>query len=141
MPITRINSVAALLRSPVIGCVTNLGEIIVFKFVAALILIFVISNSYAGNAWYWGGITSIRTSGADGSFEVDMNNSDVKSFCKWDRVYFRVADMGAERTKVALSMALTAFTASKNWGVVIDLSSTEEICYASPTASQGSGIK
>ena len=112
-----------------------------FKSTIWLLFIFAAFDSLAGNEWYWGKGTSIKTSGADGSFEVELDNQKIKDFCKWNRVYFKVSDMGAERTKAALSLALTAFTANKEWGVVVNLPSVEDVCKASSSASQGAGIK
>ena len=106
-----------------------------------LFLILLGSNSYAANAWYWGKVISIYTVNSDGSFQVVLDNESIKNFCVYDRVDFKVADMGGERTKAALSMALAAFASGKVWGVVVDLPASEQRCIASPTASQGAGIQ
>lgn len=112
------------------------------KSIIVCLLVLTTAEAVAGNAWYWGQISSIRTTGADGSFELNLENDNIKRGCKWDRVYFRVEDMGVERTKAALSLALTAFTSEKEWGVVIDIPrNTEGVCDASSTASQGAGIR
>lgn len=96
---------------------------------------------FAGNAWYWGKVTSIQTLTADGSFHIYIENQSIKDFCQYNRVDFMVADMGVERTKAALSMALAAFSSSKEWGVVVHLPTSEAVCRASATASQGAGIR
>jgi len=109
-----------------------------------ILFIFLVALSFsvqAGNSWYWGKVLSVNTAGADGSFEIFLDNPSIKTNCLHDRVYFKVVDMGAERTKVALSMALSAFVSEKQWGVVIDLPASEGTCSASSTASQGSGIR
>ncbi|MPY24445.1 hypothetical protein [Shewanella sp. YLB-07] len=98
-------------------------------------------NSHAVNAWYWGEVSNISAYSSDGSFEVEMSNENIANFCIGNSVRFRVSDMGVERTKIAMSMVLTAFALGKDWGVVIDLPSTTETCYASSTASQGAGIR
>lgn len=111
------------------------------RYLLFLLLIAFNTNVYSDNHWYWGEISRISTLGDDGSFEIYLDNQDIVSRCLYDRVYFKASDMGLERTKAALSMALSAFVAGKSWGVVIDLPETEQACYASPTASQGAGIK
>lgn len=100
------------------------------------------SNAFAVNAWYYGKVNQIITSGSDGSFIIYTDNISIKNTCIHNRVNFRVSDMGVERTKAALTMALTAFTSNKEWAVVIDLPvEPESVCYASSTASQGAGIR
>jgi len=112
------------------------------KFIFGIILLLSVSNVFAVNTWYHGKVKNIITSGSDGSFIIYTDNTTLNSICIYDRVYFRVSDMGQERTKVALTMALTAFTANKDWGVVVDLPvEPESICYASSSASQGAGIR
>ncbi|MCH2157269.1 MAG: hypothetical protein MK096_00620 [Oleiphilaceae bacterium] len=111
------------------------------KYLMFILLTLVCSSSYAGNKWYWGTITSMTTKGSDGSFEVYLDNPNIKSNCLYDRVHFKADEMGSERTKAALSFALSAFAAGKEWGVVIDLPISEARCYASPSASQGAGIR
>ncbi|WP_036179919.1 hypothetical protein [Marinomonas sp. MED121] len=96
---------------------------------------------YAGNAWYFGKVTKIYTLGSDGSFQISVNNSSLLSNCLYERVNFSVTNMGAERTKAALSMAMTAFASGKEWGVVVDIANSGEICEASSTASQGAGVR
>ncbi|TQV72210.1 hypothetical protein FLL45_18500 [Aliikangiella marina] len=99
-------------------------------------------NAFASNAWYWGKVNKIQTLSPDGSFLIYLENNTLKNTCRDNRVEFHVAHMGAERTQVAMSMALTAFTAGKEWGVVVNLPTTaESVCYASSTASQGAGIR
>ncbi|WP_459924012.1 hypothetical protein [Desulfatiferula olefinivorans] len=110
-----------------------------------LSVILTASSAYAKNSWKYGHVTHIQTLGSDGSFMVYMDNETVKAVCQYQRVYFRVSDMGVERTKLAYSMALSAYLSGKRWGVVIDLP-TEipddymQSCDASSTASQGAGI-
>ncbi len=112
------------------------------KMLTGLLLMLSLSSAGAVNSWYWGEVTRIRTLQNDGSFMIYVDNPDIKNICQYDRVFFQVSDMGAERTKAALSMALTAFTSGKTWGVVIDLpTAPESICYASATSTQGAGIQ
>ncbi len=50
--------------------------------------------------------------------------------------------MGVERTKAALSLAMTALVSGKQFGVVVDLPPTPgAVCSASSTSTQGAGIK
>jgi len=120
------------------GSIQTMKKLIV---VSVMLTFSALSHSGTGNAWYWGKITKLITTGPDGSFEVTLENDGVKTYCLHDKVFFKVSEMGAERTKAALSMALTAFTADKDWGVVIDLPTVEQECLASATASQGAGIR
>jgi hypothetical protein len=110
------------------------------KYIISALLLFLCQASYAENEWYWGTVNSVNTLGSDGSFQVSLENTDVKNNCSNDRVNFYVEDMGLERAKLAFSLALSAFAAGKKWGVVIDLPPSEATCNASPTASQGAGI-
>jgi len=111
------------------------------KFLSLIALL--LSNAVlAGNAWYEGKVTNIITLSEDGSFTVYLDNPDIKNTCKSKRVNFKVVDMGVERTKLAFTMAITALTADRTWGVVVDLPTTVgTICNASSTASQGALIK
>lgn len=111
------------------------------KIFLCLLVSFGALNANAENAWYWGEVTQLNTLGPDGSFEVRINHPDLISICTYNNVRFKAADMGSERTKAALSMALAAFMGGKKFGVVLDLPSSAMICEASPTASQGAGIK
>lgn len=95
----------------------------------------------AQNAWYWGKVSQIITLGDDGSFLVYLNNSTLKSTCRHERVRFEVSNMGAERTRAALSLALTAFSSGKTYGVVVDLPAANEICSVPAGANQGAGIR
>lgn len=105
-----------------------------------LMLCFSVTNAIAGNKWYRGSITYLQTLGPDGSFIVYLDNEEIKSNCAYKRIKFLVEDMGYERTKLAFSMALTALTANKTYGVVVDISGLGEVCHASGTASQGADI-
>lgn len=98
-------------------------------------------NVYAVNAWYEGTVTNLQTLGPDGSFIVRIDNQTIKDDCLHSRISFRVQDMGYERTKIAFSMALAAFASGKTYGVVVNITTANEICYASATASQGAGIR
>ena len=112
------------------------------KTIISAVLLVLSSSAAASNAWYWGKVKKIQTLSSDGSFLIYLENNTLNATCRDDRVEFHVADMGAERTRSALTMALAAFTAGKDWGVVIDLPTTpDSICYASTTASQGAGIR
>lgn len=112
------------------------------KLLLAVIVLLFSSSVSAGNAWYYGKVTSLQTFTEDGSFLVYLDNSEISANCNSSRVRFTVSNMGAERTKSALSMALTAFTTGKEFGVVVDLDvSVDSVCYVSNTASQGAGIK
>lgn len=106
----------------------------------AIVTFFSVS-SFAGNTWYYGEVTRIQTYESDGSFQIYVDNQDLITNCLYQRVNFRVANMGAERTKAALSMAMTAFVSGKEWGVVVDIVNPNEVCEASSTASQGAGIQ
>ncbi|MFT5083883.1 MAG: hypothetical protein ACI9Y1_001935 [Lentisphaeria bacterium] len=100
------------------------------------------SSCYSINAWYWGDVTQIQTLSADGSFRVYSDNANIAETCSNKRVDFRVGDMGTERTKAALSLAMTAFVSGKEYGLVIDLPAAQgAICVASATATQGAGIR
>ena len=111
------------------------------KYVLFLLTFFVTVSAQASDAWYWGNVTRIITNGSDGSFEILIDNPTIQSVCQNQIVFFKVNDMGLERTKNALSLALSAFMAGKEWGVVVDLPLTDGPCYASSTASQGAGIR
>lgn len=111
------------------------------KKVIFLVLLAFCAQANAANTWYWGKVNNIVTLHQDGSFIVQLENDDIESGCLYSRVQFMVPDMGAERTKAALSLAMTAFAADKEWGVVIDMPVALDVCRASPTASQGAGIR
>lgn len=112
------------------------------KLLTCLLLLLPLTYASAVNNWCWGKVTLIQTLQSDGSFIIHVDNPGIKNIYQYDRVFFQVSDMGAERTKAALSMALTVLTAGKTWGVVIDLPTTpESTCYTSATASQGAGIQ
>ncbi|MEM9384816.1 MAG: hypothetical protein AAGA68_07125 [Pseudomonadota bacterium] len=111
---------------------------------ASIIMALVIAATtpaQATNRWFYGPVTQVITLHDDGSFFVYIDNVDIKSSCDYDRVSFEVSDMGAERTKAALSMALSAFAADRQFGVVIDFPPSGTACKASSTATQGAGIK
>ena len=95
----------------------------------------------AANSWYWGQVIKVITSESDGSFTVHIDNADLLSTCAYGRVKFLVSDMGSERTKAALSMALMAFAAGKEYGVVVDLPPVGNECFASRTTTQGAGVR
>ncbi len=107
------------------------------------VILFVLSSSsvLASNAWYTGKVLSINTLGSDGSFQISLDNQAIKNGCLYGVVSFKVSDMGLERTKSAFSLALTAFATGRDWGVVIDMPITEQVCSASSTAGQGASIK
>ena len=108
-----------------------------------LILMFILPfQAMAVNKWYYGKVTQIQTSTSDGSFMVYIENNQIGEICNYSRVFFTVGSMGVERTRLAFSLALAAYSGDKNWGVVVDLPTTpDSTCYASATASQGAGIK
>ncbi len=109
-------------------------------FIATFLSLFCF-HANAANSWYWGKVIKIQTLGEYGSFYVYLDNENVKSNCLNNRVEFTVNNMGIERTKSAFALALSAFAAGKEWGVVIDLPTSEATCSASPTATQGAGIQ
>ncbi|WP_102796413.1 hypothetical protein [Bowmanella denitrificans] len=109
--------------------------------VAVLFFMLFAFCSYAENAWYWGKVTTLITSGPDGSFQVHLENQDIKSKCTNGVVYFKVSHMGLERTKLAYAMGLAALTSGREWGVVVDLPNNGAMCFASSTASQGAGLR
>lgn len=109
--------------------------------IAAMLAILVSGSTNAGNSWHWGKVSKIQTLDSDGSFLLYTDNSEINQTCAYDRVEFRVTDMGIDRTKAALSMAMTAMVSGVEYGVVVDLPSSGEICYASPTSTQGAGIR
>ncbi|AKE51277.1 hypothetical protein [Kangiella geojedonensis] len=112
------------------------------KLILAVVITLLSSTGSATNAWYWGEVTQVMTFTDDGSFFVTIDNGDIATNCNYSRIRFTVTDMGSERTKAALSMALTALTAGKQFGVVVDLDqTTSSNCYASSTSSQGAAIK
>jgi len=69
------------------------------------------------------------------------DNPNILTVCAYKRVNFNAVDMGAERTKAALSMAMSAFISGKQFGVVVDLPTQGAVCTASPSSTQGAGIK
>ncbi len=83
---------------------------------------------FSANAWYNGKISKIETINADGSFIIYMDNTDINSNCTNDYVEWRVTDMGTERTKAGLSMALTALTTGMTFGVVVDIPGSAPNC-------------
>jgi len=111
------------------------------KRVTCLALLVFCAQSNAANTWYWGKVNNIITLHEDGSFIVKLENDDIESGCLYSRVQFMVPDMGSERTKAAFSLAMTAFAADKEWGVVINMPIDLDVCRASSTASQGAGIR
>jgi hypothetical protein len=111
------------------------------RYLILILFTLICVNAKAANHWYWGTVTRINTYETDGSFEIYIDNPDIQSMCDYGLVYFEVSNMGADRTRAALSLAVTAFTSGKDWGVVVDLPSSPGPCYASSTASQGAGIR
>ena len=111
------------------------------KSVLGLLILLLCQPCFAGNAWYWGKVTKIITFQSDGSFMAYIENSNVHNICENKRVRFMVSNLGLERTKAAMSMALSAFHSNKNFGVVLDLpSSPNSVCEVPASASQGAGI-
>ena len=107
-----------------------------------ILMIILPIQAMAANKWYYGKVTQIQTSTSDGSFMVYVENNDIAEICAYSRVYFLVSNMGAERTRLAFSLALAAYSSDKRWGVVIDMPETAgSTCLASATASQGAGIR
>jgi len=74
-------------------------------------------NTYATNAWYYGKVTEVIAYGPDGSFMVYINNTDLLGKCLYDRVNIIVSDMGIDRTKAALPMAMTALVSDRTYGI------------------------
>ena len=112
------------------------------RIVSGIILAILLGQpASAANSWYWGEVTEIITSTSDGSFIIYINNTTLQATCANARVNFNVSDMGVERTRAALAMALAAYTADKQWGVVVNLPSPGSVCTASPTSTQGAGIR
>jgi len=109
--------------------------------IVVMLLIVSSPNTFAANSWYWGAVTQVQTYQPDGSFQIYINNTSITSVCSAARVNFEVVDMGAERTRAAMSMAMTALVSGKEFGVVVDLPTSGQICKASATASQGAGIR
>lgn len=105
------------------------------------LLIVMVGQSSAANDWYYGQVTNVTTLSNDGSFMVYLDNASIKNTCAYDRVNFRVRDMGSERTKAALAMALLAYSTGKQYGIVVDLPAVGLACYASKTTAQGAAIQ
>jgi hypothetical protein len=95
----------------------------------------------AANVWYWGGVTQVIATRSDGSFIVYTENPSIQSKCLYDRVNFLASDMGTERTKAALAMAMTALKTGREFGVVMDIQTEGQVCKVSQTTSQGAGIR
>lgn len=111
------------------------------KYILAILIMFTSMQAYAANAWYFGSVTQVITHQDDGSFIVYLDNQTIKDTCLYKRVNFTVANMGLERTKVAMSMAMTALVSGKQFGVVVDLPTQGSICSVPSSSSQGAGIK
>ena len=111
------------------------------KFLTLLTIFLIPSLSFANNSWYYGTPTDISTLSSDGSFMIYTDNPTIVDDCQYSRVSFLVTDMGVERTKAALTMALAAITSGREFGVVIDIQATGGLCVASASASQGAGIR
>lgn len=101
----------------------------------------VVFSANAVNRGFYGKVTQLSALGSDGSFLVYIDNQELLDTCRFKRVYFRVAHMGIERTKLAFSMALTAFSTDKSYGVVVDLPEIDGVCNASSTSSIGVMIR
>jgi hypothetical protein len=111
------------------------------KYFVSIVFLLICQNSYAVNAWYWGKATQILTYGADGSFIVYVDNTDIGDVCFGSRINVLVENLGAERTKAAMSIALSAFHSGKSIGVVLDLPTTPDtVCEVPASSSQGVGI-
>lgn len=109
--------------------------------IAAILTILLSGSANAANSWYWGEVNRVLTLGSDGSFLIYIDNSTIVENCAHERIVFQVSDMGSERTKAALTMAMTAFVSGKLYGVVVDLPSAGNVCYASATSTQGAGLR
>ena len=108
--------------------------------IALLLSIAWTQEAAAVNKWYWGQVTQIITHRDDGSFIVYVDHPVLLADCLHKRVNVSVDELGAERTKAALSMALAAFAANKRFGVVVDIVTSGEVCVVSNT-TQGAGIR
>ncbi len=113
--------------------------IVMLGFIGSLLVSVFVAN--AQNRGFHGKVTELVTLGSDGSFMVYINNQELIDTCFHKRVYFRVSHMGIERTKLAFSMALTAFSADKSYGVIVDLPEVGGICNVSSTSSTGAYIR
>ena len=111
------------------------------KIIISMVIMFLSANVHAVNTWYFGTVTQVITYQDDGSFMVYLDNQEIKNTCAYKRVNFTVTNMGAERTKAALSMAMTALVGGKQYGVVVDLPPQGSVCSVPSSSSQGAGIK
>lgn len=113
-----------------------------FKTLMPAIALVLAMGAGADEAWYWGHVQQVHAYSSDGSFIVYLDNPDIASGCEYGRVYFRVSDMGVDRTEAALSMALTALETGNQWGVVVELPMVpESTCYAFSPTPEGAGIR
>ncbi len=110
------------------------------KYFVLVVSILASTDSMAANQWYNGPVSTVLTSGPDGSFYAYVDNADIISTCAYKRVLFRVEDMGVERTKAALALAMASIMTGKNWGVVLDMPPVGQVCYASATSTQGAAL-
>ena len=109
------------------------------------------ANVYAVNATYSGTVTQIVTAntsaivGGDGSFYIYVDNPDLISQCPHQRVLVRVSDMGEERSKIILALALTALTTGNELGLVVNFDDLTNVyaneCIVAPTTSLGASLK
>lgn len=97
--------------------------------------------SFADNQWYWGAATKIITEGTDGSFIVYVDNPTLRNTCAYARVRVSVANLGPERTKAAMALALSALHTGREFGVVVDLPSPGSVCEVPSSSNQGAGIR
>ena len=109
------------------------------KYIAAIFLLIFSLQTHAINTWYRGPVIRVVVDRDDGSFFVQSGNPTIESTCAYKRIYFRVSDMGAERTKAALSMAMTALVTGRDFGIVVDLPAAGERCFAA-AGGQGADL-
>lgn len=83
----------------------------------------------AAPAWYFGKITRVWVYGDGGDFIVEFDSAGLAD-CEHRYAYFKAAKMGESQLKSSLSMAVAAFHAGSNVGLVIDKAGAGTTCHA-----------
>lgn len=91
------------------------------KIILAVLFYSVTSTAAAENNWYFGEVSSVILDDPSGGFAIALENEDVRTLCKDDLIYARSSNLGEERLKAALSMALTSYSMESKFGASMNL--------------------
>ena len=101
-----------------------------FKKTLLILLLLNGSLAYSSPAWYQGTINRVWTDDPNGGFVVTYSGNTGLSDCRYGYVYFRPGNIQPDMLKNSLNLALSAFHAGSNVGIVIDKELNGEYCHA-----------